>query len=179
MDVNVSASQYGVVALFEQTPVALRFLTKKERRYLLERHHVRAKLENPGGSVLLTASALVDSDRPEGYSSQVGSDSHLDLIEAEVKVNDLLGEGLITKQDVADVLAWFDSLDSLSASKFLDGRLIDDRPRKRKKHDLPKSRSNHYQYRSPAEESWIETLSDLTKEYQRPVKTRRKHDNDR
>lgn len=100
-------------------PEALKYTNKYVRRLLMERHNIRARLENPGGSVVLTASALVDAERGEEYSCSIGSAFHLDLIEAETQVNELIGSRTITKRQAAALLSWFDGLDTLQASKFL------------------------------------------------------------
>lgn len=52
------------------------------RKLLVERAYIRAKLENPGGSVILTGTAA-DTERADDYSGQIGNGFHLDLIEAE------------------------------------------------------------------------------------------------
>lgn len=60
------------------------------RRLLLERHHIRAAVENSGGSIILTAAGIIDSERRDvGYSSQIGNSFHLDLIEVEEQLSEL------------------------------------------------------------------------------------------
>jgi len=59
------------------------------RRLLIEAPYIRARLENQGGSVILTGVAA-DTERVNSdYSSQIGSGFHLDLIEAELALREL------------------------------------------------------------------------------------------
>lgn len=58
------------------------------RKLLIEAPYIRAKLENPGGSVILTGVAA-DTERTDEYSSHIGSSFHLDLIETEMHLHDL------------------------------------------------------------------------------------------
>lgn len=177
MDTNDRAPEHGSVdavdRLLGAQPAALRFIGRKERKYLLERHHIRAKLFNPGGSVLLTASALVDADRTEMYSGQVGSEAHLDLLESEQEIQNLLNAGLISVKDLLDILEWFDSFDALAASKYLDDPHVDTRPRKLKKPDIKQTESSDYRYFSPAEQEWLGELRSMN-DYEPPETTKRR-----
>lgn len=92
------------------------------RKLIAERHYIRAKLENPGGSVILTASALVDAERMDEYSSSIGSSFHLDIMELDIQIKDDILKRRITRQEVEALLVWFDGLSSLEASKFLSAR---------------------------------------------------------
>lgn len=58
------------------------------RKLLIESPYIRARLENPGGSVILTGTAA-DTERADEYSPQIGSGFHLDLIEAETLLREL------------------------------------------------------------------------------------------
>lgn len=58
------------------------------RKLLVERPYIRARLENAGGSVILTGVAA-DTEALSEYSSQIGSSFHLDLIEAEMLLREL------------------------------------------------------------------------------------------
>jgi hypothetical protein len=58
------------------------------RRLLIEAPYIKARLLNPGGSVILTGTAA-DTESPQEYSSQIGSGFHLDEIEMEVKFREL------------------------------------------------------------------------------------------
>ncbi len=58
------------------------------RKLLVERPRIRARLENPGGSVILTSAAAMTEQSNE-YSPQIGSASHLDLIEMELHFQEL------------------------------------------------------------------------------------------
>lgn len=58
------------------------------RKLLVERPRIRARLENPGGSVILTSSAAM-TEQAQEYSPQIGSSAHLDLIEMELHFAEL------------------------------------------------------------------------------------------
>jgi DNA-directed RNA polymerase specialized sigma24 family protein len=58
------------------------------RKLLIERPKIRAKLLNPGGSVILTGTAASTEQTTE-YSSQIGSGPHLDLVEMEMQLAEL------------------------------------------------------------------------------------------
>lgn len=97
-------------------PNAIRFTNSYVRRLLAERHHIRAKLENPGGSIVLRASTLIDGQPREDYSSQIGNNFHLDLIEIE----DQLSE--IPKDQVESLLTHMDGMNSQQAAYYLNAR---------------------------------------------------------
>lgn len=58
------------------------------RKLLVEAPRIRARLTNPGGSVILTSTAAMTEQAAE-YSPQIGSSSHLDLIEMELHFREL------------------------------------------------------------------------------------------
>lgn len=58
------------------------------RKLLIERPKIRAKLENAGGSLILTGTAA-STENGQDYSSQIGSGPHLDLIEMEMHLQEL------------------------------------------------------------------------------------------
>jgi hypothetical protein len=84
------------------------------KKLLIERHGIRAALENPGGSVILTmSSAAADAnDVFEMYSSVIGNDFHLDLLTAEQEVNQL------EVQDRIELLAWCDGMSPKEAAQW-------------------------------------------------------------
>ena len=95
-------------------PEAIKYTSEYVRRLLLERHYIRAKLENPGGSVILTQSALPDFDRGGvEYSSEIGNSFHLDLIEIEDQLSDL------PKGQVDALLKYLDGYSSDEAAYYL------------------------------------------------------------
>jgi hypothetical protein len=98
------------------------FTTRYVRKLLIERHHIYAKLTNPGGSVILRASALVDVDRPLGYSSDIGNDFHLDMIALEELFDNLVDDKILTKKEIINLLVMLDGLDSRQAAHFLDAK---------------------------------------------------------
>jgi DNA-directed RNA polymerase specialized sigma24 family protein len=98
-------------------PEGLRAVTFKSKDYfirlLAERHGIRAALENPGGSVILTnVASKTETEASQQYSSMLGSDIHLDLIDAEAVVDSLPGD-----QRKA-LLQWVDGLSSREAALY-------------------------------------------------------------
>jgi len=85
------------------------------KRLLIERHGIRAALESPGGSIILAAASL-DLDALKTYSSVIGNDWHLDLIEAEHMVNELPDEQRIA------LLAWCDGMSPQDAAVYVSRR---------------------------------------------------------
>lgn len=65
--------------------LTLGFATRYMRRLFADRDYIRAAILNPGGSVILTGVSR-DLEGTDEYSSQVGNDYHLDLIQAEVEI---------------------------------------------------------------------------------------------
>ena len=102
------------VAVQYEPFVVRKYTNEYVRRLLLERHHIRAKLENPGGSVILTASALVDIDRGGvEYSSEIGNSFHLDLIEVEDQLSEL------SKGDRDTILSYIDGYNDQQAAYYM------------------------------------------------------------
>lgn len=60
------------------------------RRLIIESPYIRARLHNPGGSILLMPTSNPDQVQ---YGSQIGNDAHLDLIEAEQVLNEDFSKG--------------------------------------------------------------------------------------
>ncbi len=83
------------------------------RKLLVERPRIRAKLENPGGSVILTSTAAMTEQSSE-YSPQIGSGSHLDLIEMEIHFNEL------PKDQQHALLSWALGVSAQQAAYFND-----------------------------------------------------------
>jgi hypothetical protein len=109
-------TRYNVEQLRDE-PEAIKYTSEYVRRLLLERHHIRAKLENPGGSIILTQSSLPDFERGGlDYSSEIGNSFHLDLIEIEDQLSEL------PKGMVDTLLDYLDGYDSRSAAYYLGVR---------------------------------------------------------
>lgn len=85
------------------------------RRLLIERPYIRAKLENPGGSVIQTG-VTADTEALTEYSSQIGSSFHLDLIETEMQLSDLPTE----EQQV--LLAWAEGMSAKQAALYFSAK---------------------------------------------------------
>jgi hypothetical protein len=83
------------------------------KKLLIERHNIRAAIENPGGSVITAGAAqAADADNLPSYSSVIGNDFHLDLLEAEREVNTL------ELTDRIELLAWCDGLTPKQAAQW-------------------------------------------------------------
>lgn len=104
-----------VVESWDQ-PVSLRWTTAYLKRLLIERHGIRAALENPGGSVITSAVRKVETDSQNPYSPVIGNDFHLDLLDAESEVNTL------DAIERARLLAWCDGLSAQVAAEFASVR---------------------------------------------------------
>lgn len=79
----------------------------------MERSAIRARLENPGGSIILMATEQLTQSP---FSPVVGNDFHLDLIEAEAEVNNL---------PVADryaLLDWVHNLTPAQMEEYVEAR---------------------------------------------------------
>jgi len=89
------------------------------KRLLIERRYIYAKLYNPGGSVILRASDVVDHDRQVGYSTDIGNTFHLDLIQLEQELQRLIDEKHCSKKEIQALLTWADGLTAQQAADFL------------------------------------------------------------
>lgn len=65
--------------------LTLGFATRYMRRLIADRDHIRSAILNPGGSVILTGVTRYLEGTDE-YSSQLGNDYHLDLLQAEIEI---------------------------------------------------------------------------------------------
>jgi hypothetical protein len=96
------------------------------KKLLIERHSIRAALEHPGGSIITAGPAqAADVAELPSYSSIIGNDFHLDLLEAEKEVNTL------DLRDRLELLAWCDGLSPSQASHFANikgGKLKSSKP---------------------------------------------------
>lgn len=89
------------------------FTTRYLRRLISERPYILAALYNHGGSII-TAGVSLDLSGTIEYSSQIGNDYHLDLLEAEqVVVHDL------NAQQRSALLAWALGVDDRVAAEQL------------------------------------------------------------
>lgn len=95
-----------------EEPVSVKWTNAYLKRLLIERHGIRASLENPGGSIIATATRKLETDSMTPYSSVIGNDFHLDLLDAEDEVNTL---DVIER---ARLLAWCDGLSAQVAAEF-------------------------------------------------------------
>lgn len=107
-----TGSPYEVTAIWYD-PRSAYWSTDYMKKLLIERHGIRAALENPGGSVIITLSAsAADVNEVASYSSVIGNDFHLDLLEAEREVNEL------AIRDRIELLAWCDGLNPSQAAQW-------------------------------------------------------------
>lgn len=86
--------------------------TRYLKRLLIERHGIRAKIENPGGSVIASSARKVELEQTTDYSTVIGNDYHLDLLDAEKVVNEL------PVQERVALLLWCDGLPAQTAAEF-------------------------------------------------------------
>lgn len=94
-------------------PQALHWTTDYLKKLLIERHNIRAAIENPGGSIIAGGVAqAADADQLPSYSSEMGNAAHLDLLEAEIEVRKL------HVQDRIELLAWCDGLTPKEAAGY-------------------------------------------------------------
>lgn len=115
-------------------PDVVRWTTRYLKRLLIERPAIRARLENPGGSVILMGADNIEH-RGE-YSPVIGNDIHLDLLEAEQAVASL------PATDQQALLRWTGSLTPAQEAEYLEarGRVVkpasDRRQAERKAHSV-------------------------------------------
>jgi hypothetical protein len=103
---------YEVVAFWYE-PRSINWTTDYLKKLLIERHNIRAAIENPGGSIIIGGPAqAADADQLPSYSGMIGNPFHLDLIEAETEVR------YLDKQDRIELLAWCDGLTPKQAAQF-------------------------------------------------------------
>jgi hypothetical protein len=98
------------------------FTTAYIKRLLIERRYIYEKLYNPGGSIILRASDIVDHDRPLGYSTEIGNNFHLDLIQLEQTLQSLIDEGVCSKKEVNAIITWVDGMSSQQAADYLQAK---------------------------------------------------------
>jgi len=89
---------------------------------LIERRYIYAKLYNPGGSVILRASDIVDHDRPVGYSTEIGNTFHLDLIDLNMELQKLVDEKHCSKKEIQALLTWADGFTAQQAADYMHAR---------------------------------------------------------
>lgn len=97
------------------------------KKLLIERHSIRAAIENPGGSIItMGAAQAADADQLPSYSSVIGNDVHLDLLEAEQEVNTM------ELRDRIELLAWCDGLSPKEAAQWANlkgGKVKSNKPK--------------------------------------------------
>lgn len=109
---NLPRANRSLAELLGDPPV-VRWTTRYLKRLLIERSAIRARLENPGGSIILMASEQLDNSP---FSPVVGNDFHLDLIEAEEVINELpVGDRIA-------LLDWVHSLTPAMVEEYLEVR---------------------------------------------------------
>ncbi len=90
--------------------LAASYTTQYLRRLIAERAYIRAALYNHGGSIITHGSSL-DLEGQDVYTSQIGNDFHLDLIEAE---NVMVIE--LSKEQRDTLLEWSLGVDERTAN---------------------------------------------------------------
>lgn len=92
------------------------------RRLVIERRHIYERLYNPGGSVILRSHALVDNERPVGYSTDIGNNFHLDLIQLDIEFREAVKAKELTHKQIAAILTWADGMTSQQAADYLGAK---------------------------------------------------------
>lgn len=117
---------YEVVAGWYE-PQSVFWTSDYLKTLLIERHNIRAAIENPGGSIITGGVAqAADADQLPSYSSELGNTSHLDLLEAEMEVRTL------EARDRIELLAWCDGMSAKQAAEFANikgGRIRSKHPK--------------------------------------------------
>jgi len=99
----------------EAEPAINYWTTDYFRKLCIERHRIRARLYNPGGSIILhgrAAEVEAGINPMSDYSADIGNDFHLDLLAAD----DVLRK--CQAQQVREFLEWCDGLSSVQAAAF-------------------------------------------------------------
>jgi len=116
---------YEVVAGWYE-PRSIFWTSDYLKKLLIERHNIRAAIENPGGSIITGGAAqAADADQLPSYSSELGNAAHLDLLEAEREVRTL------EARDRIELLAWCDGLTPKQAADWANirgGRIRSSKP---------------------------------------------------
>jgi hypothetical protein len=95
-----------------QEPEVIWWTTDYLKSLLVERHYIRAALENPGGSIIVSATRAAEAEQLSTYQSVIGNGFHLDLLSAEEQVNHL------DPRERLELLAWCDGLNPREAAVF-------------------------------------------------------------
>lgn len=110
MDNRVSTRSITAAEIYAH-PV--NYTTGYLRRLIAERPYIRAALYNHGGSII-TSGISLDLEGQDVYTSQIGNDYHLDLVEAEE---------IIAKQMTGDqrkvLLAWAEGVEDDLAAELM------------------------------------------------------------
>jgi hypothetical protein len=80
---------------------------------IAERPYIRAALYNHGGSII-THGASLDLEGQDVYTSQIGNDFHLDLVEAERQLLTDMSKG---QRDA--LISWADGIDETIAADLM------------------------------------------------------------
>lgn len=89
-----------------------RFTPTYVKRLLIERHAIREAITNPGGSIIVNQARKAELDALTEYSSIIGNDWHLDLLDAEEAIEVLEPEAREA------LLLWCDGLSASEAARF-------------------------------------------------------------
>jgi len=95
-----------------EEPRSVKMTSAYLKRLLIERHAIRAALENPGGSIIIQQARKAELDALTEYSSVIGNDWHLDLLDALDAISQLSPE----QQEL--LLLWCDGLTATQAAQF-------------------------------------------------------------
>lgn len=100
--------------------LTLGFATRYMRRLFADRDYIRSAILNPGGSVILTGVSR-DLEGADEYSSQLGNDYHLDLLQAELEITNNCplhqDQPEFTPKQIAVLLEWAGGLSQEEAER--------------------------------------------------------------
>lgn len=111
---NRSRTRDIVYGQVEQHPV--NYTSAYLRRLIAERAYIRAALYNHGGSIITHGSSL-DLEGQDVYTSQIGNDFHLDLVEAE---NIMLTD--MSKEQRDTLVQWAEGVDEKTANELAQSK---------------------------------------------------------
>jgi hypothetical protein len=111
---NRSSTRTIVIEQTEKHPV--NYTTQYLRRLIAERAYIRAALYNHGGSIITHGSSL-DLEGQDVYTSQIGNDFHLDLVEAE---NIMATE--MSPEQRQTLLQWAEGVDERTANELAQSK---------------------------------------------------------
>jgi len=85
---------------------------------IVDRHHIRNSIQNPGTSFALRAAARVGNNVVT-HSREIGNSEHLDLIQLDEDIATSIRLGLVTRREWLDAILWIDCMSDQQAQDYL------------------------------------------------------------